>query len=100
MGDLPLFVSCMLTLALNNDRFNCVVVRVKCESEWNAISFFPSQPFAVLAVDQSVGHGCGLLQRQKQDLSKNLYITSDVSEISVVTTKNNKSEKLKKVWNS
>ena len=67
MGDLPLFVSCMLTLALNNDRFNCVAVRVKCESEWNAISFFPSQPFAVLAVDQSVGHGGDLLQRQKQD---------------------------------
>ena len=23
-----------------NNRFNCVVVRVKCESEWNAVSVF------------------------------------------------------------
>ena len=25
---------------LKNDRFNCLVVRVKCESEWDAISIF------------------------------------------------------------
>ena len=28
---------------------------------------FPSQPFAVLTVDQFVGHGGGPVERQKQD---------------------------------
>ena len=37
--------------------------------------FFPSQPFAELTVDQETETG-------SPRLSKNLYITSDVSEIS------------------
>ena len=42
---------------LNNDRFNYVVARVKCESDWNAIDIF--------LVDRFFGHGGGPLERQK-----------------------------------
>ena len=37
-----------------------MVVRVKCESEWNGW-VFRSVPFVVLIVDQFVGRGVGLL---------------------------------------
>ena len=47
-------------------RCYCVVVSVKRENEWNAISISP-QPFVVLTVDQFVGRGGGPLERQKQD---------------------------------
>ena len=52
---------------LNNDRFNYVVARVKCESDWNAIDIF--------LVDRFFGHGGGPLERQK-----NWCITSDFYE--------------------
>ena len=52
---------------LNNDRFNYVVARVKCESDWNAINIF--------LVDRFFGHGGGPLERQK-----NWRITSDFSK--------------------
>ena len=39
-------------------------MRVKCRSKW---SVFLLSRFLVLTVDQVVGHGGGLLERQKQD---------------------------------
>ena len=50
---------CVISLYVANDRFNCVVARVKCESEWNVIGVF--------LIDRFVGHGGGPLERQKQD---------------------------------
>ena len=43
-----------------------MVVRVKCESEWNSI-IIPSETFVVLTADQFVGRDDGLLEQQRQD---------------------------------
>ena len=43
-----------------------MVVRVKCEGEWNSI-IIPSETFVVLTADQFVGHDDSLLEQQKQD---------------------------------
>ena len=67
MYDLPRyfkFVRWMLTSSLKvfkNDRFKCLVVRVKCDQ------YFLSQLFVLLTVDEFVGRGGGSLERQKQD---------------------------------
>ena len=47
----------------------CMVVRVKCESEWNStiILHYYSETFVVLTADQFVGHDDGLLEKQRQD---------------------------------
>ena len=42
-----------------------MVVRVKCESEWNGW-VFRSVPFVVLIVDQFVGRGVGLLNERNK----------------------------------
>ena len=42
-----------------------MVVRVKCEGEWNSIIILPSETFVVLT-DQFVGRDDGLLEQQKQ----------------------------------
>ena len=44
-----------------------MVVRVKCEGEWNSIIILPFEMFLVLTADQFVGRDDGLLEQQKQD---------------------------------
>ena len=76
----------MLTSSLKvftNDRFKCVVVRVKCDQN------FPSQLFVLLTVDEFVGGGGGPLARQKQDATfmvKLAYCLLFFGKIRVVTT--------------
>ena len=48
-----------------NDRLDCVVVKVKCESEWNAVSVFLLSCYSA-TFDQFVGQGGGPLEWQKQ----------------------------------
>ena len=43
-----------------------MVVRVKCESEWNSIAML-LETSVVLTADQFVGRDDGLLQQQRQD---------------------------------
>ena len=43
-----------------------MVVRVKCETEWNSLIVL-SVTFVVLTVDQFVVRDDGLLEQQKQD---------------------------------
>ena len=45
-----------------NDRLDCVVVKVKCESEWNAVSVFLLSCFFSATFDQFVGQGGGPLE--------------------------------------
>ena len=45
-----------------NDRLDCVVAKVKCESEWNAVSVFLLSCFFSATFDQFVGHGGGPLE--------------------------------------
>ena len=89
MNDLPRyfkFVRWMLTSSLKvftNDRFKCVVVRVKCDQN------FPSQLFVLLTVDEFVGGGGGPLARQKQDATfmvKLAHCLLFFGKIRVVTT--------------
>ena len=66
-----------------NDRFKCVVVRVKCDQN------FPSQLFVLLTVDEFVGGGGGPLARQKQDATfmvKLAHCLLFFGKIRVVTT--------------
>ena len=44
-----------------------MVVRVKCEGEWNSIIILLPETFVVLTADQFVGGDDGLLEQQKQD---------------------------------
>ena len=45
-----------------------MVVRVKCEGEWNSIIILLLyETFVVLSADQLVGRDDGLLKQQKQD---------------------------------
>ena len=45
-----------------------MVVRVKCESEYNGIDYYsPSEKFVMLTADQFVGRDDGLLEQRKQD---------------------------------
>ena len=82
MYDLPRYFKFALWMLISslkvftNDRFKCVVVRVKCDQN------FPSQLFVLLTVDEFVGRGGGPLARQKQDATfmVNWQITSDFSE--------------------
>ena len=39
---------------VKDDGFYCVIVRVKCEGEWNSVIFFLFVTFVVLTVDQFV----------------------------------------------
>ena len=45
-----------------------MVVRVKCEGEWNSIIILLSETFVVLTADQFVGRDDGLLEQQRQDI--------------------------------
>ena len=49
---------------VKDDGFYWVIVRVKCEGEWN---FFLFVTFVVLTVDQFVEHGDEPFELQKQD---------------------------------
>ena len=64
---------------VEDDGFYWVIVRVKCEGEWNSvIFFFLFVMFVVLTVDQFVERGDGPFELQKQDshvFSKNWHIS-------------------------
>ena len=51
---------------VKDDGFNWVIVRMKCEGEWNC-HFFLLVTFVVLTVDQFVERGDGSFELQKQD---------------------------------
>ena len=51
---------------VKDDSFYWVIVRVKCEGEWNSVIFF-FVTFVVLTVDQFVERGDGPFELQKQD---------------------------------
>ena len=59
-----------------------MVVRVKCESEWNGW-VFRSVPFVVLIVDQFVGRGGCPLKRHKQEKE---FLTCDARNVSFVNS--------------
>ena len=44
---------------VEDDGFYWVIVRVKCEGEWNSVIFFLFVIFVVLTVDQFVERGDG-----------------------------------------
>ena len=44
-----------------------MIVRVKCEGDWNSIVVVSFVTFVVLTVNQFVGRDDGPLQQQKQD---------------------------------
>ena len=44
---------------VKDDGFYLVIVRVKCEGEWDSVSFFLFVTFVVLTVDQFVERGDG-----------------------------------------
>ena len=69
---------------VEDDGFYWVIVRVKCEGEWNSVIFFLFVTFVVLTVDQFVERGDGQFELQKQDsqarFSKNWHISLDLLE--------------------
>ena len=50
-----------------DDGFYWVIVRVKCEGEWNSVIFFLFVTFVVLTVNRFVECGDGPFELQKQD---------------------------------
>ena len=52
---------------VKNDGCYWVIVRVKCEGEWNSAIFFLFVTFVVLTVDRFVERGDGPFELQKQD---------------------------------
>ena len=55
---------------VKDDSFYWVIVRVKCEGEWNSVIFFLFVTFVVLTVDQFVERGDGPFELQKPRFSK------------------------------
>ena len=52
---------------VKDDGFYWVIVRVKCEGEWNSVIFFFFVTFVVLTVERFVERGDGSFELQKQD---------------------------------
>ena len=52
---------------VKEDGFYWVIVRVKCEGEWNSVVFFLFVTFVMLTVDQFVERGDRPFELQKQD---------------------------------
>ena len=52
---------------VKDDGLNWVIVRMKCEGEWNSVLFFLFVTFVVLTGDQFVERGDGPFELQKQD---------------------------------
>ena len=50
-----------------DDGFYWIIVRVKCEGEWNSVIFFLFAMFVVLTVDRFVERGDGPFELQEQD---------------------------------
>ena len=83
---------------VKDDGFYWVIVRVKCEGEWNSVIFFLFVTFVVLIVDQFVERGDGPFQFQKQDthvFEKLAHFLRFVRKIRVITTQTSESKKLR-----
>ena len=52
---------------VKDDGFCWVIVRMKCEGEWNSVIFFLFVTFVVLTKDRFVEYCDGLFELQKQD---------------------------------
>ena len=54
-------------ILIKDDAFYWVIVRAKCEGEWNSVIFFLFVKFVVLTVGRFVERGDGPFELQKQD---------------------------------
>ena len=68
--------------AVKDDGFYWVIVRVKCEREWNSVIFFLFVTFVVLTVDQFVERGDGPFELQKQRI-KAVCLSFCLSEVKI-----------------
>ena len=83
---------------VKDDGFNWVIVRMKCEGEWNSVIFFLFVTFVVLTVHQFVQRGDGPFELQKQDshvFRKTGTFFRFVRKIRAITAQSSESKKLR-----